>query len=65
MRFLDVGRDARMILEAREDALVTEALSRGALTTSSLEAPSASEHDALDAAIARHSARGVDNLERS
>lgn len=65
VRFLDVGRDARMILEAREDALVTEALSRGVLTTSSLEAPSASEHDALDAAIARHSARGVDNLERS
>lgn len=65
VRFLDIGRDARMILEAREDALVTEALARGSLTTSSLAPPTPSEHDALDAAIARHSARGVDDLERS
>ncbi|MCT1866545.1 ATP-dependent DNA helicase RecG [Dermabacter sp. p3-SID358] len=65
VRFLDVGRDARMILEAREDALVTEALARGSLTTSSLEPPTPGELDALDAAIARHSTRGVDDLERS
>lgn len=65
VRFLDVGRDARMILEAREDALVTEALARGSLTSSSLTPPTPSEHDALDSAIARHSARGVDDLERS
>lgn len=64
VRFLDLARDAQLIGEAREDALVIEALRSGSLPGVDHVRPTEAELAALDAAISRRGADASD-VERS